>query len=239
MPMPKLLQLFLDNQNRPRDFHVKAEGNEAEIYLYDAIGAWFGVAAEDFVRELRNLDGVETIHLRMNSPGGDVFEGRAMATALSQVKARTVCHIEGLSASAATYVAAACDEVEIADGGFYMIHEAWTLTLGNKRDHEHQIGLLSKVDDSIIGDYAKRTGVDRQQLIDWMAAETWFNAAEAVEHGFADRMLETDRSQNRKRAQWNLAAYQNVPAALTDQPPPEQLFDRVQAERRLALLERR
>lgn len=237
MPMPKLLQLFLDNQHRDRDFHVKAKDGEAEIYLYDAIGAWFGVAAEDFVRELRGLDGVETIHLRMNSPGGDVFEGRAMATALRQVKAKTVCHIEGLSASAATYVAAACDEIEIADGGFFMIHEAWTLTLGNKRDHQQQIELLSKVDDGILDDYARRTGAERQQLIDWMEAETWFTAAEAVEHGFADRVLKTERDQNRRRAQWNLAAYQNVPAALAE-APPEQQFDRAQAERRLALLER-
>jgi ATP-dependent protease ClpP protease subunit len=239
MSMPKLLQLFQDNQSKPRNFRVKAEGNEAEIYLYDAIGAWFGVAAEDFVRELRALDNVDTIHLRMNSPGGDVFEGRAMATALAQVKARTVCHIEGLAASAATYVAEACDEVEIADGGFFMIHEAWTLTLGNKRDHQQQIALLEKVDDSILNDYAKRTKAERQQLIDWMQAETWFTAAEAVEHGFADRVLKTDRKQNRHRAQWNLAAYHNVPAALTEAPPPEQQYDRAQAERRLALLERR
>lgn len=235
MPMPKLLQLFMDNQERPRDFHVKAEGDEAEIYLYDAIGAWFGVSAEDFVRELRGLD-VATIHLRLNSPGGDVFDGRAMATALSQVKAKTICHIEGLAASAATYVAAACDEIEIADGGFYMVHEAWTLTLGNKRDHEKQIGLLSKVDDSILNDYAKRTGAERQKLIDWMEAETWFTAAEAKEHGFVDRIIETERKAN--RASWNLAAYQNTPAALKDAPTPESQYDRATAERRLALLER-
>lgn len=111
MPMPKLLQLFLDNVNRPRDFKVAVEGDEAEIYLYDAIGDWYGVSAAQFVQELRGLD-VATIHLRMNCPGGDVFEGRAMATALAQVKAKTICHIEGLAASAATYVAGACDEVE-------------------------------------------------------------------------------------------------------------------------------
>lgn len=235
MPMPKLLQLFQDNQNQPRDFHVKAEGGEAEIYLYDAIGEWFGVSSEEFVRQLRGLD-VDVIHLRMNSPGGDVFEARAIATALSQVKARTVCHIEGLAASAATYVATACDEIEIAEGGFFMVHEAWTLTLGNKREHQQQIDLLTKVDDSILDDYAKRTGADRQQLIDWLEAETWFTADEAKEHGFVDRIIEVDRKAN--RASWNLAAYQNTPAALTEPPPNESYYDRATAERRLALLER-
>ena len=235
MPMPKLLQLFMDNVNRPRDFKVAVEGDEAEIYLYDAIGDWYGVSAAQFVQELRGLD-VATIHLRMNCPGGDVFEGRAMATALAQVKAKTVCHIEGLAASAATYVAGACDEVEITPGGFFMIHEAWTLTMGNKRDHQKQIDLLAKVDDSIQADYEKRTGASREQLAAWMEAETWFTAEEAKENGFVDAITDTDRKTN--RAAWNLAAYANAPSALTKPPVVEDHYNREQAERRLALLER-
>ncbi|MCE9664516.1 Clp protease ClpP [Halomonas sp. M5N1S17] len=237
MPMPKLLQLFLDNQARPKDFRSVHNEGRGEIYLYDAIGDWFGISAEAFNREIRAMEGeIDELHLYINSPGGDVFEARAMATALSQLKVKTFSHIEGLAASAATFLPMVTDEVEMSEGGFFMIHEAWTLTMGNKRDHLKQVDLLTKVDDSILDAYGKRTGTERDQLIAWLEAETWFTAAEAKEHGFIDSVLETDRRQ--AAAQWNLAAYHNTPSALTQGPPPEQQYDRAQAERRLALIER-
>ncbi|QFU01266.1 ATP-dependent Clp protease proteolytic subunit 1 [Halomonas sp. THAF5a] len=237
MPMPKLLQLFLDNQAKPKDFRALRNEGRGEIYLYDAIGDWFGISAEAFNREVRAMEGeIDELHLYINSPGGDVFEARAMATALSQLKVKTVAHIEGLAASAATFLPMVTDEVEMTEGGFFMIHEAWTLTMGNKRDHRQQADLLGKVDDSILDAYAKRTGAKRDDLTAWMEAETWFTAAEAKEHGFITSILETDRRQ--AAAQWNLAAYHNTPSALTEGPPPEHLYDRAQAERRLALIER-
>jgi ATP-dependent protease ClpP protease subunit len=237
MPMPKLLQLFLDNQARPKDFRANVSDRRGEIYIYDAIGDWFGISAEEFNREIRRMEGeIDELHIYINSPGGDVFEARAMATALSQMKVKTVTHIEGLAASAATFLPMVTDEVEMAEGGFLMIHEAWTLTMGNKRDHGKQVDLLAKVDESILAAYAKRTGAEADQLTAWLEAETWFTAEEAQTNGFIDRILETDRRQ--AAAQWNLAAYHNAPRALTEGPPPEQLYDRAQAERRLALIER-
>ncbi|RAH37571.1 Clp protease ClpP [Halomonas sp. SL1] len=216
---------------------MRNEGR-GELYVYDAIGDWFGISAEMFNREIRQMEGdVDEIHLYINSPGGDVFEARAMATALSQLKVKTVAHIEGLAASAATFLPMVTDEVDMTDGGFFMIHEAWTLTMGNKRDHDQQRNLLAKVDDSILDAYAKRTGGERDQLTAWMEAETWFTAEEAKTHGFIDAILETERRQ-RNAAQWNLGAYHNTPRSLTEGPPPEQLYDRAQAERRLALIER-
>lgn len=237
MPMPKLLQLFLDNQARPKDFRANHHEGRGEIYIYDAIGDWFGISAEAFNREIRTMEGeIDELHLYINSPGGDVFEARAMASALSQLKVKTVTHIEGLAASAATFLPMVTDEVEMTEGGFFMVHEAWTLTMGNKADHAKQVDLLTKVDDSILDAYAKRTGAERDALVAWLAAETWFTAEEAKANGFIDSILETDR--RKAAAQWNLAAYHNTPRALTEGPPPEQLYDRAQAERRLALIER-
>lgn len=237
MPMPKLLQLFLDNQARPKEFRANFQDGRGEIYIYDAIGDWFGISAEAFNREIRAMEGeIDELHLYINSPGGDVFEARAMATALSQLKVKTVSHIEGLAASAATFLPMVTDEVEMTEGGFFMVHEAWTLTMGNKTDHAKQVDLLTKVDDSILDAYAKRTGADRDALIAWLAAETWFTAEEAKANGFIDSILETDRRQ--AAAQWNLAAYHNAPRALTERSAPEHLYDRAQAERRLALIER-
>ena len=124
------MQLFLDNVTAPRSARIEQAGREATVYIYDVIGGdWGGVGARDFVPQLVALD-VDTIHLRINSPGGDVFEGRTIATALAQHPAKVIAHIDGQAASAATYVALAADEVEIAEGGFFMIHNAWTIAIG-------------------------------------------------------------------------------------------------------------
>jgi ATP-dependent protease ClpP protease subunit len=231
----KLMQLYLSNQAAPRQARIEQAGREATVYIYDIIGeSWAGgVSAREFVPQLAALD-VDTIHLRINSPGGDVFDGRAIANALTQHPAHVVAHIDGHAASAATYVALAADEVEIADGGFFMIHNAWTVALGNANDFEATAGILRKVDASIVADYQRKTGKSPETISEWMDAETWFTAEEAVEHGFVDRIAP---GQKAAKNQWNLAAYGNAPAALTEQPEPEPVIDRAALERRLSLLE--
>jgi ATP-dependent protease ClpP protease subunit len=231
----KLMQLYLSNQAAPRQARIEQAGREATVYIYDIIGeSWAGgVSAREFVPQLAALD-VDTIHLRINSPGGDVFDGRAIATALAQHPAHVVAHIDGQAASAATYVALAADEVEIADGGFFMIHNAWTIALGNANDFEDTAGILRKVDASIVADYQRKTGKTTEELVAWMDATTWFTAQEAVDHGFVDRIVP---GQKAAKNQWNLEAYGNAPAALTAQPEPEPTVDRAALERRLSLLE--
>ncbi len=231
----KLLQLLQDNLKAQKKFEIRAEGDTPEIFLYDAIGDWYGISAESVVRALRDLDGKDVV-LRINSPGGDVFEGRAMATAIAQHKGKVTAQIDGLAASAATYVALAAAEVHIAQGAFFMIHNAWTLAMGNADELEETAGLLRKVDGSIVADYQRKTAKDEEQVRSWMKAETWFTSEETIEHGFADKLLE---GQQATSALWNLAAYENAPAALLarqQQDTPQ--YDRAQAERRLALLER-
>lgn len=232
----KLMQLFLSNQGVNRTTRIEQNGREATVYIYDIIGAdWAGgVSAAEFVPMLVALD-VDTIHLRINSPGGDVFDGRTIATALAQHPARIVAHIDGQAASAATYVALAADEVEIAEGGFFMIHQAWTIAIGNADEFQKTVDLLRKVDASIVADYQRKTGKDEKQIVEWMAATTWFTAEEAVEFGFVDRIAP---GQKAAKNQWNLAAYGNAPAALTEpETDPEPTIDRDALERRLSLLE--
>lgn len=215
---------------------AKADG-EATIYLYSPIGGW-GVLADDFVRELRAIK-ANVIHLRINSPGGDVFEARAIATAIRQHEARVVAHVDALAASAATYIALAADEVRIAKGAFFMVHRSWTMALGNAGELREVAELLEKIDDSIVADYAQKTGKSTAQVNEWMAAETWFTAEEAVAHGFADLLVDGEEGAGADgaEARWNLAAaYRNVPAALTE-PPADPEFDRAAADRQLAILE--
>lgn len=232
----RLLKLVQDNLKAEKKFEIRAEGDTPEIFLYDAIGDWYGISAEAFVKTLAQFDGQDVL-LRINSPGGDVFEGRAMATAIQQHRGKVTAQIDGLAASAATYVATAAASTRISQGAFFMIHYAWTLAIGNADELETTAGLLRKVDGSIVNDYLNKTSQEEAQIREWMKAETWFTADEAVEYGFADSLLE---GQSAAANHWNLSAYNNTPAALLANRRPEEQpqYDRALAERRLALLER-
>lgn len=226
-----LLKLIRDNADRPRSWSIKQEGEDATIYVYDVIGGILGgIDAEQFAREVAGID-AKTINVRINSPGGDVFDARAMATALRNHGAKVNAYIDGWAASAATTVAMAANHVEIASGGFFMIHNAWTLMLGNRHDLLDMAAVLEKVDQAIAADYIKRTGADAKQVTEWMDAETWFNADEALEHGFVDAVM--GKAEN--RWSWNLSAYRNAPK-IEAQDQTEQLREAL--SRRLALLER-
>ncbi|MDB6061553.1 MAG: peptidase [Verrucomicrobiaceae bacterium] len=228
-----LIQLYLNNQKTPRNFRVENAGDEATIYLYDVIGGdWFGgISAKDFAAELTGIT-ANTIHLRINSPGGDVFEGRAMATALQQHPAKIIAHVDALAASSASWIALAADEVEIADGAFFMIHNSWTLAMGDKKSMSDTAALLERLDETFVADYAKRTGKTENEIRAWMDAETWFGAQESIENGFADRIAESPK---KTKNHWNLAAYKNAPKI---QQSEELQVDRAGLERRLSFLEK-
>lgn len=228
-----LLQLLKDNADRPRCWRVNQEaGKAATVYVYDVIGGiWGGVQAEEFVQELQAID-AEQIDLRINSPGGDVFDARAIATALREHPANVTAYVDGLAASAATTIAMAADRVEIAQGGFFMIHNAWAFMYGNKNEMRDMADLLEKVDGAIAADYATKTGNTADQIAEWMNEESWFTADEAVENGFADAVMGSKGD----AANWNLAAYRNAPEIPKDE---ENAGERIKAdlERRLRLIE--
>ena len=222
----KLLKLFADNRKTPRKFEIRSEkgSNEAEIFIYDAIvsdeaeAEWFGgVAPQSFVKALREIK-ADTIHLRINSPGGSVFAARAIEQALREHKAKVVAHIDGLAASAATFIAMAADEVVMAPGALFMIHKAWTIAFGNADDLRGEATLLEKIDGTLADTYASRTGKSAAEMLELMAAETWFTAQEAVDAGFATRIA--DEAPN-ARAAWNLSAYDKAPKLPEPEPQPE------------------
>ncbi|MGH8429915.1 MAG: head maturation protease, ClpP-related, partial [Solimonas sp.] len=214
--LPKLLQLAMSNAGIPGSFKAEQTGDEATIYLYDVIGGyWGGVSAEAVAKELANIS-AKTIHVRINSPGGDVFEARAIMTALREHAAKIVIHVDGIAASAATSLMMAGDEVKMTRGGRMMIHEAWTFTMGNKRDLRSEAELLDGIDQEIAADYKGRTGKSDAELHTWMMAETWFSADQAKEAGFVDEIVETTRKADNR---WNLSAYDNVPKDLLEPAP--------------------
>jgi ATP-dependent Clp protease protease subunit len=119
-----------------------------------------------------------------------VFDGKAMYTQLVEHKAKVITHIDGLAASAASFIAMAGDEIEIAEGAFVMIHNAWLFAMGDARELRRTADLLDTVNGTIVDVYVARTKGDRKAIVQMMDDETWMTGAEAVKNGFADRMVE-------------------------------------------------
>ena len=164
--------------------------DSATVYVYDSIGEW-GITADVFVRDLAALK-VGTVNLRINSPGGQVFDAVAIYNALTEHSAKVNVTVDGLAASAASFVAMAGDTVTMGFGSQMMIHEAQGLALGNAEDMRSMAEILDRVSDSIAGFYAARAG---GEVADWrerMRAETWYSAQEAVDAGLADAVSGKD-----------------------------------------------
>lgn len=176
-----------------RGIHFAKKENSAEILIYEQIGvSWWdgtGVSAKEFVEQLRALGDVETIDLRINSPGGDVTEADAIYSSLAQHKATINVHIDGLAASAASYIAMAGDSIKIAEHAKFMIHNAWGIAIGNAVELRQTADVLDVIDGSIRLIYQRRTGQTDQKLKDWMEAETWFTAQETVDNKFATEVV--------------------------------------------------
>ena len=240
--MPRLLKLALDNVHQARPPRAVTQGDEITIYVHGVISqCWGDVDAQEFTKTLADST-ANTLHLRINSPGGDVFDARSMMTAISQFKGKTIAHIDGVAASAATVICMACNEVEIAQGANFMIHNAWTLAMGNKADMAKTMKLLEKTDEGLVADYARRSGQPKDTIRQWMDDETWFSADEALNNRFADRVVEVVDDLNAHRT-WDLSAYSHAPPHLTvntlkKEEISRDILNQMQArERRLKLLQ--
>lgn len=168
-------------------YEIRAAAGNAEvteILIYDEIGFW-GIMAADFVRDLQMVT-TPKILVRLNSPGGDVFDGLAIFNALVAHPAEVQVHIDGLAASMASVIMLAGDTVTAAESAFVMIHNPWSIVIGDAAEMRQMADLLDKVGGQIVSLYAGNTGKDIAAIADWMSAETWFTAAEAKSAGFVD-----------------------------------------------------
>ncbi|WP_130011996.1 head maturation protease, ClpP-related [Serinicoccus sediminis] len=168
----------------------------AKVYIYDPIGGWFGVTPNDFVRELDELD-VDVIELHINSPGGSVYDGIAIMNALRQHDAEVVGFVDGLAASAASFIAVGgCDELVMAAHSELMVHDALVLCVGNAADMRDMADHLDRISDNIAAVYARKAGGSAESWRDVMREERWYSAAEAVAAGLADRTDEDPDEQD-------------------------------------------
>lgn len=208
-----------------------------ELFIYDTIGKDFfgeGVTADYVRRELDKAKKGEQITVRINSPGGDVWEGEAIYNMLTRRGNIKVC-IDALAASAASFIAMAGDEIEIAENARFMVHEAFTMGYGNKRELTKTVDRLKEIDDQIAAKYAARSGGKRDAatFLANMENETWFTAQEAVDAGLADRIgqkLKVKAAVREPMLTENcIAAYwRNMPGLLAE-PEGEEPSDRAKA----------
>lgn len=218
-------------------WHVRNEAREAEVWLYDEIGEdWWGdgISAKAFIEDLMALpSSVETIVVRINSPGGDVFEGFAMYQALLRHRAKIVTAIDALAASSASVVAMAGDEINAATTSIVMVHDPWSIGIGNAEDFRQLADTLDQVTESIVAAYARREGVDRDAIRAAMRAETWYSAADAKAAGLVDTVTEATYS---VAAKVPPGRYRNAPARVIGSRVPEEKPE--EARKRLAAAKR-
>ena len=192
-------------------YAIRARGTGAEVAIYDEIGA-YGVSAKGFLAELGALPEGTPVDLRLNSPGGSVFDAVAIYNALKRHAGTVTVWIDGIAASAASYVAMAGDEIVMPENAFLMIHDPSGLAMGTAGDMRAMAEALDKIAGSLVRGYAAKSGKPDDEIAALMAAETWFDAGDAVAAGFADRLAEPVRM----AARFDIGRFRNAPPDLVE-----------------------
>jgi ATP-dependent protease ClpP protease subunit len=193
-----------------------ADPDEAEVMIYDEVGGWWGTTADDLIAELKGITSPK-MRVRINSPGGSVFEGIAIANALRAHPASVTVQVDAVAASIASVIAMAGDRIEMAPNSMMMIHDASGMCWGNASDMEDMAELLDLISDNIADAYAQRAGGTREEWRARMRSETWYLPEDAVENGLADEAVQAPKSgtptapdeqaEPEMARAWDLAAY--------------------------------
>lgn len=199
-------------------YRITAKADKpSEIVLYDEIGA-FGISAKDFLTDLQGLGDAESITLRINSPGGSVFDGIAIHNALKRHQAKVTVFIDGIAASIASVIAMAGDEVIMPENAMLMIHDPSGLVWGTATDMRAMAEALDRMKSGLVAAYRDKSGIEDAEIENLMARETWITAQEAVALGFADRMEKPVKM----AASFDLSRFRNIPECLACQSVGEE-----------------
>lgn len=192
--------------------------NEAEVVIYDEIG-WFGVSAQQFIRELRDIT-ASKITLRVNSPGGEVYDGIAIYNLLRSHPAHVTTYVDGIAASIASVIALAGDKVIMQPHSQLMVHDPWAMCIGNASDMEDMAARLGKHADDIAAVYAERAGGTVAEWRERMSAEMWLSAEEAVAVGLADEVGQHNGKPEEPAANnsWDLSVFRYAGRAHAPSP---------------------
>lgn len=213
------------------DVRAAAE-EDRSISIYDVIGFDFwtgeGTTAKRVAGALRSI-GKGPVTVNLNSPGGDMFEGLAIYNLLREHPGEVTVKVLGMAASAASVIAMAGDQVQVARAGFLMIHNAWVVASGNRNDLKDFADWLEPFDNAMADIYAARTGLDTKKVGKLMDAETWIGGSEAVDMGFADELLPSDQV-GQGEAKASAPAVRRIEAALRSAGLPRSEAQRLISE---------
>lgn len=196
--------------------------SDTTISIFDPIGAdpWTGegVTAKRIAAALRTMGGKD-IDVLINSPGGSLFEGLAIYNLLREYEGKVTAKVLSIAASAASFVAMAADEIQIARSGFFMIHNGQVWAAGDRNALIEVAEWLKPFDSAMADIYAQRTGLDAGAVAEMLDRETWMTAADAVAQGFADGYLASDLVEDTE-ADRQAQALHRVGVALANQGMP-------------------
>ena len=179
-------------------------GETADVYIFEEIGM-YGVTAQDFISEIKDLKD-KPINLRINSLGGDVFNGMAIYNVIKKRESKTTVYVEGIAASIATIIALGADEVIMSENSLFMIHNAWGGTMGNSKDMRKSADTLDKISNELTEIYVKKTGLAYNRVTEMMDEETWLSAEEAYDLGFVDTISDAIKI----AAKYDVSKFKNI-----------------------------
>lgn len=205
---------------------AQAEG-EYEVLIYDEIGLW-GITAKQFIDDFKKIPADAKVMLRINSPGGDVFDSIAIYNVIKRhaERAQVSGTVDGLAASGASIVAMAARPLAMPENSFLMIHNSSGLAWGNAEDMRGLADVLEKIDAALVKTYVARSGQSEEKIAALLSAETWLSAAEAKDLGLADEVIAPvklaaramNRFQNPPKVLLDASAAANSPAVQTPEP---------------------
>lgn len=190
-------------------YTIRAQSTGAEVVIYDEIGA-YGVSAKGFLAELSALPDATPLALRLNSPGGSVFDAVAIYNAIKRHSGSVTVWIDGIAASAASYIAMAGDEIVMPENAFLMIHDPAGMVMGTAIEMRAMAEALDKIKGSLLQGYAAKSGRSQEEIAPLMAAETWLDAKDALDLCFADRIADPVRI----AARFDVGRFRNAPPVL-------------------------
>lgn len=176
---------------------VKAESNKrGSLYIYGTITAYkwddADVTAKQFADDLEALGDVDALDVFINSPGGSVFQGQAIYSILKRFGEKTPVHVhvDGLAASIASVIAMAGSTVTMPRNAMMMVHNPWSIAIGNAADFRKEADTLDRIRVALIEAYMSKVNITEDKLSELLDAETWLTAQECHDYGFCDELGE-------------------------------------------------
>lgn len=233
-----------NKQNKFFEMKMSADSNdEADIFIYGEITKWAWEdegehSATTFKNELDALGDVSQINLYVNSPGGSVFEGITIHNMLKRHKAKVIAHVDALAASIASVIIMAADEIRMPSNSMLMIHNPWTLTVGNASELRKTADDLDRIGKSSMQSYLEKVGdnITEEKLQELLDEETWLSADEAYEYGFCD-VVEDANDMAASISSEYMERYKNIPKQLREVAKNEKVIPATEMAERKKIAE--